>query len=132
MKEILILAILIMASVTDIRKREVPVIYQVLLLCLITLKFNIENLWGLLIAVPFFACAIATDRIGGGDCKVVAILGALIGLYSGTITVIFGCLIFIISSLVIGRIKGNGDKTFPFIPSLAIGYAGTLVLEAII
>lgn len=132
MKEIALLAILLCASITDIRKQEVPVIYQVLLLCLIPFGFNIENLWGVLLAVPFFIAAIATDRIGGGDCKVIALLGILIGFYKTLLTVIAGCLIFIFSSLVIERIKGKGEMLFPFIPSLTLGYVGTLVLEAII
>ena len=132
MKGIAILGILIMASYTDIRKQEVPAIYQVLLLCLVPFNFRLENLWGLAIAIPFFIAAIATDRIGGGDFKVVAILGILLGFYEALCTVIAGCLIFIFSSLVIGRIKGKGNTLFPFIPSLTLGYIGTLVLEAII
>ena len=132
MKGIAILGILFMASITDIRKQEVPVVYQVLLLCLVPFNFRLENLWGLAIAIPFFIAAIATDRIGGGDFKVVAILGILLGFYKTLLKVTAGCLIFIFSSLVIGRIKGKGNELFPFIPSLTLGYVGTLVLEAII
>lgn len=132
MRGIAILGILIMASITDIRKQEVPVVYQVLLLCLIPFSFRLENLWGIAVAIPFFIAAVATDRIGGGDFKVIAILGILLGFYETLLTVIAGCLIFIFSSLVIGRIKGKGKNLFPFIPSLTLGYVGTLVLEAII
>lgn len=132
MRGIAILGILIMASITDIRKQEVPVVYQVLLLCLIPFSFRLENLWGIAVAIPFFIAAVATDRIGGGDFKVIAILGILLGFYETLLTVIAGCLIFIFSSLVIGRIKGKGNNLFPFIPSLTLGYVGTLVLEAII
>ena len=132
MRGIAILGILLMASITDIRKQEVPVVYQVLLLCLIPFSFRLENLWGIAVAIPFFIAAVATDRIGGGDFKVIAVLGILLGFYETLLTVIAGCLIFIFSSLVIGRIKGKGNNLFPFIPSLTLGYVGTLVLEAII
>lgn len=132
MKGIAILGILLMASYTDIRKQEVPVIYQVLLLCLVPFGFRLENLWGIAIAIPFFIASVATDRIGGGDFKVIAILGILLGFYETLFTVIAGCFIFIFSSLAIGRIKGKGNTLFPFIPSLTLGYVGTLVLEAII
>lgn len=132
MKGIAILGILLMASYTDIRKQEVPVIYQVLLFCLVPFGFRLENLWGIAIAIPFFIAAVATDRIGGGDFKVIAILGILLGFYETLFTVIAGCFIFIFSSLVIARIKGKGNTLFPFIPSLTLGYVGTLVLEAII
>ena len=131
MKGIAILGVLLMASYTDIRKQEVPVIYQVLLLCLVPFGFRLENLWGIAIAIPFFIATVATDRIGGGDFKVIAILGILLGFYKTLLTVTAGCLIFIFSGLVIGWIKGKGNELFPFIPSLTLGYIGTLVLEAI-
>lgn len=132
MKGIAILGILLMASYTDIRKQEVPVIYQVLLLCLVPFGFRLENLWGIAIAIPFFIAAVATDRIGGGDFKVIAILGILLGFYETLVTVIAACFIFIFVSLAVERIKGEGNQLFPFIPSLTLGYVGTLVLEAII
>lgn len=116
---------------TDIKRREVPVIYQALLLVLIPFGFHIENLWGALIATPFFVAAIATDKIGGGDWKLVALLGVLLGMHRVFVTVGIGCIIFIISSLVIEKTKGTGGMLFPFVPSLTAGYIVTLILEAI-
>lgn len=127
----LILCILIFASVTDINRREVPSIYQALLLVLIPFNFHIENLWGVLIAVPFFVAAIATDKIGGGDWKLVALLGVLIGIHKAFVTVVTGCIIFIISGLIMEKKKGKDDMLFPFVPSLTAGYIVTLILEAI-
>lgn len=131
-KEMLILIILLSASITDIRRKEVPVIYQVLLLCLVPFCFSIENIRGVLIAVPFFIAAILTDKIGGGDFKIIALLGILIGLSKVFWTVVIGCVIFIISSLIIGKCKGQKNTLYPFIPALTTGYIITLILEAII
>lgn len=128
----LILCILIFASVTDINRREVPSIYQAPLLVLIPFNFHIENLWGVLIAVPFFVAAIATDKIGGGDWKLVALLGVLLGMHRAFVTVVMGCIIFIISGLVMEKRKGKGSMLFPFVPSLTAGYIVTLILEAIV
>lgn len=131
LKTCLILYILIFASVTDINRREVPIIYQALLLALIPFNFYIENLWGALIAVPFFIASVLTDKIGGGDWKLTALLGVLIGIHKAFVTVVMGCIIFIISSFMIEKIKGKGDMLFPFVPSLTVGYIVTLILEAI-
>ena len=131
-KELLILLILLSAAITDIRKKEVPVVYQVLLLCLVPFCFSIENIRGVLIAVPFFIAAILTDKIGGGDFKIIALLGILIGLGKALWTVVFGCVIFIASGLIIGKCKGQKNIMYPFIPALTTGYIITLILEAII
>ena len=132
MKGWLILGILLSASVTDIRKREVPVIYQALLLCLIPFGFNIENVRGVLVAVPFFIAAVVTNKIGGGDFKIIALLGLLIGLEKAFLTVVFGCVVFIASSLLIGMYRGQKNSMYPFIPSLTAGYILTILWEAII
>jgi len=131
-KELLILLILLSAAITDIRKREVPVVYQVLLISLIPFCFNIGNIRGVLIAVPFFIAAILTDKIGGGDFKIIALLGILIGLEKAFWTVVFGCVIFIISSLLIGMLRGQKNTMYPFVPSLTAGYILTILWEAII
>ena len=131
MKAYIILCILLSAGITDIKRREVPIVYQVLLLVLIPFGFHIENLWGALIAVPFFVASVLTDKIGGGDWKVTVLLGVHIGIHKAFVTVVMGCIIFIISSFVIEKTKGKGDMLFPFVPSLTVGYIVTLILEAI-
>lgn len=132
LKILLILCILIFASITDIKRREVPIMYQALLFVLIPFHFHIENLWGALMAAPFFVAAIATDKIGGGDWKLIALLGVLTGIHKAFVTVVIGCMIFIISSPVIEKIKGKGDVLFPFVPSLTAGYIVTLILEVVV
>lgn len=132
MKEYIILGILLSAGITDINRREVPVIYQVLLLVLIPFGFHIENLWGALVAAPFFVAAIATDKIGGGDWKLIALLGVLLGIHRAFAAVVMGCIIFIISSLVTEKTRGRGGMLFPFVPSLTAGYIVTLILEVVV
>ena len=82
-------------------------------------------------AAPFFVAAIATDKIGGGDWKLIALLGVLLGMHRAFGTVVVGCIIFIISGLVMEKRKGKGSMLFPFVPSLTAGYIVTLILEAI-
>lgn len=106
--------------------------YQVLLFVLIPFGFHIENLWGALIAAPFFVAAIATDKIGGGDWKLIALLGVLLGMHRAFAAVVMGCMIFIISSLVTEKTRGRGGMLFPFVPSLTAGYMVMLILEVVV
>ncbi len=132
MKEYIILCILLSAGITDINRREVPIMYQALLLVLIPFGFHIEELWGALMAAPFFVAAIATDKIGGGDWKLIALFGVLLGMHRAFAAVVMGCIIFVISGLVIEKRKGKGEMLFPFVPSLTAGYMVMLILEVVV
>lgn len=131
-KEIFTLIILILASITDINIREVPEKYQIALLILILFNFRAENLWGLLIAIPFFIAFYFTNGIGGGDWKLTALLGLLCGFHMTFITAGIGCMIFIIGAVIAQRRTGKSKMLFPFVPSITAGYIAALVLEAII
>lgn len=131
-KEVLTLIILIFASITDIRTREVPKRYQLALLILILFNFRTENLLGLLIAIPFFIAFYFTNGIGGGDWKLITLLGMLSGFHMTCITAGIGCTIFIIGAVIAQRRTGENKMLFPFVPSITAGYIAALVLEAII
>lgn len=132
MKEILTLTILILASITDIKTREVPEKYQLALLLLILFNFQTENLWGLLIAIPFFIAFCLTDGMGGGDWKLITLLSVLFGFYRTLAIAGIGCSIFIIGAMIAQRRRGKAKMLFPFVPSITAGYIAALVLEAII
>lgn len=131
MKEIFTLIILILASITDIKIREVPGKYQLALLLLIPFDFQIENLWGLLIAIPFFIAFYFTDGMGGGDWKLTALLGVLFGFYKTFVIAGIGCSIFIIVAIIAQGREGRGKLLFPFVPSITAGYIIALVLKII-
>ncbi len=54
MKHLIILCILIFASVTDFRKREVPNIYIILIILTALIDFRASNMLGSVISVPFY------------------------------------------------------------------------------
>ncbi len=56
-------------SVMDIKTREIPNRISLGVLLAAFLDFNIQNLWGIIVAVIFFFVALATGKIGGGDVK---------------------------------------------------------------
>ena len=119
-KEICILAVIIYASVIDIQKRRFPNICQVMLIAIYFINFNISNLWGVAVAVPFFIASCITGKMGMGDVKAVLLLGGLTGIQRMIPAVVIGCIIFITYGLIVGKEKD--EKEYPFIPSLTMGY----------
>lgn len=119
-KNACILAVMICASAADIRRREFPNHYQLILAGIYFIEWNMENLWGAMMAIPFFIASFATDKMGMGDSKAVLLLGSLIGFSGMLTTVMIACITFIIYGLTVGKRKG--EYTYPFLPFLTLGY----------
>lgn len=132
LKTFAILCILLHATVTDYKKREVPYIYIILLILTALIDFRASNMLGCLLSVPFYFAQKEGRCMGGGDVLIVAALGFSLGLAPTIVTVIIGCIVFIIAGLVSEIKKGKGKQLFPFVPALTIGYIVTTVLEVLI
>ena len=72
-------ALLAFASAKDIKNREIPNWISVVVALSAILNFRLENLWGIIVAVIFFSVALATEKIGGGDVKLIAALSIVCG-----------------------------------------------------
>lgn len=129
MKNLIILTVLTLAGIRDLRKNDFPYLYQIILISILPICFNYNNLWGALIAIPFFIVDRHGRRMGGGDAKAVAIFGALIGLLRAAISVCIACALFILVSSIIMAITGRKDSRFPFMPYLAAAFFIQLILE---
>ena len=132
MKYFAILCILLFATVTDFKKREVPYIYIILLILTALIDFRATNMLGFLLSVPFYFAQLGGRCMGGGDVLIVAALGFSLGFMQTLVTVIIGCIVFIIAGLVSEIKKGKGKELFPFVPALTVGYIVTTVLEVLI
>lgn len=130
LKSAAVFLILSYASMTDIRKREFSLKYQIMLLMLVPIMFRAEYMWGTVIAVPFFVACLVSEGMGGGDWKAVALLGLLCGFYITLLGVFVGCVVFIIYGALSKRIKGK--QAFPFIPFLTLGYIFAKILEVVL
>ena len=113
--------VLSLAGLWDIRKREIPIWVPVILLCLAGFKVIIfpedwgQQLLGLIVpaALLFFAYS---KGLGGGDVKLIASLGALVG---------FKSLLFILFPAAVLAIAGAfsfKQESIPFAPFLFVGY----------
>ena len=76
-------------SVMDIKTREISNWISLGVLFAAFLDFNIQNLWGIIVAVIFFSVALATGKIGGGDVKLIAALSIVCGLWGSFALLLF-------------------------------------------
>ena len=113
-------------SVMDIRTREIPNWISAGVLISAFFHFNIQNLWGIIVAVIFFSVALATGKIGGGDVKLIAALSMVCGLWGSFALLLFAqisMLIFYGVSVIVQKLRGRtASKSLPFVPFIFIGY----------
>ncbi len=119
LNQIIIFAALILGSITDLKKREVPDTLNYSLIALgitINLALSIirsdytlllNSITGLAAGFAIGALFYYTGQWGGGDAKLVMGIGAVIGLNPLTIfTTLPTFILFILTSLVVGAIYG--------------------------
>jgi leader peptidase (prepilin peptidase)/N-methyltransferase len=123
---VLVVILLGIDSVIDIKTREIPNWISAAIAITALLNFNVRNLWGLIVAAIFFAVALFTGKIGGGDVKLIAALSVVCGLWGSFVLLFFAqiaMLIFYAAKFVIFKLRGQtADKALPFVPFIFMGY----------
>ncbi|RJE46607.1 MULTISPECIES: A24 family peptidase [unclassified Dehalobacter] len=119
-------ALLVAACFWDIRKRTVPDILCLLIAITGLLTFEPGKLWGILAGVPFLIGAlIQKDGMGGGDIKLMAAAGFVLGLRPSMTAIVVG---FLVLSLFYGvyaiiqklRVR-DMPRAYPLAPFLSLG-----------
>ena len=117
------------AVYTDIKKREIPTAIWSSMALISMIDFQAVHLFGILAALPLLVAAIMSPSgIGGGDIKLVAAVGLVIGFWKALIGMAIGLSLVIIFHGVVKliyRISNNeyGRPAYPLAPFLALGYA---------
>lgn len=126
---VLFSSLLLAASYTDIKRREIPDTICLLLVLTGFLKFSYQNLLGILVALPFLIAAMLKEKsIGGGDIKLTAAVGFILGFWKGIYGLIIGLTILILFYIVlrilsiIKRKQVAKDLSMPLAPFLGIGF----------
>ena len=121
--------LLIAASYTDIKKREIPDTICLLIALTGLLRFSFVNLLGIFVALPFLIAAILKENgIGGGDIKLTAAVGVVLGFWRGIYGLMIGLtllVLFYIMLLIIAKIRRKQvakDLPMPLAPFLGIGF----------
>ena len=128
-KAIILLALLLYASVRDIKMREVPDSVSGMLLLLSLVDTDIARLpsmlFGMFLAfIPQFISALInpSKALGGADIKVSSSAAFLLGAQRGLFAFIVGLTLSVIVMPIIRRIrKLPKNQPFPLIPFLSIG-----------
>lgn len=128
---------LMTVSISDIRKKEIPVVSLILMsVSLLILRIFVLNttweatLGGIVVGVLFFAISRLTrEAIGYGDSWVILFLGICLG---GVVTIqilfwaSFMTSVFSIIKCI--RHGWNRKQTLPFLPFLTVAYIGVVML----
>lgn len=118
-------ALLLAASVWDIRNRIIP---DTLCLCIVvTGLFTMQpvKLFGILAAVPFLLAALFLGGMGGGDIKLMAAAGLVLGFHKSMTATIMGLTVMLlfhgIYTIVQKLRRRDAPKAYPLAPFLSIG-----------
>ena len=135
--DILFMIILIICSITDIKKRIVPNTCIVLLLIISITKIILDSLtgypwWmhiaGLVYTIPFFALW-SKNEMGAGDVKLLIVIPLFLGLFSSLIAFLFMFMILLSYGLYM-RVKSKDiHQSIPLAPFISIGFLGFLTLK---
>jgi len=126
---VLFSSLLLVASYTDIKRREIPDTVCVLLVLTGFLKFTFQNLLGIFVALPFLLAAMFKEEsIGGGDIKLTAAVGFILGFWEGIYGLIIGLTLLILFyimlrvSSIIRKKQVAKNLSMPLAPFLGIGF----------
>ena len=130
LQAVLFLFLLAAVSVCDIKSREIPDILQAAIALLSLLHFSPWDLAGALTALPYLLVALVWKEpggIGGGDIKLAASMGTVLGLPASLAASVMGLSAFTVYGLIcscMGRPAGRpGRAAHPAGPFLAAGAA---------
>jgi leader peptidase (prepilin peptidase)/N-methyltransferase len=126
-------ALLLIASAADIRKRTIPGAACLLIICTSFIQFDPAKLLGIFIALPFFIAALLSDGMGGGDVKLAASAGLVLGVSGGIAAVIIGLsamLLFYAGYFIVQKLRGRErEKSLPLAPFLSVGFLAAYLLN---
>ncbi|AGA69194.1 type IV leader peptidase [Desulfitobacterium dichloroeliminans LMG P-21439] len=119
------IALLSAASLWDLKKRIIPDTICVFIVLTGLFIFEPLKLFGVLAALPFLLAALIWDGMGGGDIKLMAAAGLVLGLQKSMAAIIIGLtamLVFHAIYTLIQRLRGrNAPKAYPLAPFLSLG-----------
>ncbi|MEK4454027.1 prepilin peptidase [Paenibacillus sp. FSL L8-0506] len=122
-----LILLLVFASIYDLRTRQIPNSLSFALCAVGLLHFSpLTALSGLLITgLPYLLAAIFSGgKIGGGDIKLMAACGVVLGPLYGTLQSIIGLTLVLLFSLGVSfrlGFQATKQTAFPLAPFLAIG-----------
>ena len=119
------IALLCAASVTDLTKRIIPNWLCLGIAGVSIIGFTPVKLLGILIALPFLLAAVFFGGMGGGDIKLMAACGLVLGLLKGLLAATAGLSLLLFYAgiyRIVWKVRGwEAVKAFPLAPFLSAG-----------
>lgn len=132
----LFLFLLLAVSICDLKWREIPDSLQLAIAALAFLRFSPGNLLGAFGALPYLMAALFSpgmEGMGGGDIKLAAATGIVLGLPASLTASLLGLLAFTLYGITYTFIKRlQGEKkifSFPVGPFLAVGSSAAYFMK---
>lgn len=135
---VLFFFLLTAASLWDFHKRVIPDGLNALILCLGLFSFEPTKLAGLLLGLPLFIAAILKEgSMGGGDIKLTAATGFVLGFPLGMTGLVFGLTAVLLYHLIVMRIRkwkhidmpAAWDTLLPLAPFLSAGFFAAYLIH---
>lgn len=128
-KGMILTLLLLYASLSDFKKREVPDCISVMILILAFVGFEPSNLLSMLagaavVFIPQLATTMLTPNrpIGGADIKISTALAFLLGAEKGIFALVVGMLLAVVITAISNKLNDQDQKqAFPLVPFLWIG-----------
>ena len=128
-KGMILTLLLLYASLSDFKKREVPDCVSVMILILAFVGFEPSNLLSMLagaavVFIPQLATTMLTPNrpIGGADIKISTALAFLLGAEKGIFALVVGMLLAVVITAISNKLNDRDQKqAFPLVPFLWIG-----------
>jgi len=119
------IALLLSASIIDIQKRIIPDTYCLYIALIGFICFEPVKLFGVLAALPLLLAALLWGGMGGGDIKLMAATGIVLGFTGGIAAMIIGltAMLLFYAVYAIGQRLRRREcpKAYPLTPFLSIG-----------
>ena len=121
--------VLVLAAVSDIRKREIPDGIPLLVTIVSLIPLESVQLSGLLVALPLLMIGVTAGGIGGGDIKLTGACGLVFGFerpLAGLLMALSLLLLFHVVRQCIRKIRklncvAEKEQAYPLVPFLLVG-----------
>lgn len=125
LQPVFFIALLCSASAIDFEKRIIPNWISIAIATVSILDFTPVKVLGILVALPFLVAVIFYGGMGGGDIKLMAACGLVLGLPKGLLAATAGLsllLLYVAVYRIVCKVQGReAQNAFPLAPFLSAG-----------
>jgi len=121
----LFIILLLTASVFDIKKRIIPDTVCLLIALTGLIGFEPVKLFGILTALPLLLAALVWGGMGGGDIKLMAAAGLVLGFHKSMAAMVMGLIVLLVFHAIcflVQKLRGrDAPNAYPLAPFLSLG-----------